>query len=363
MWDYFINCDMQNVGFSSHMDNNTKSFHGVNGYNSEIENIKKAIDDFESGKKTNIAIISEPFAGRNSLFNAMEEMLNKRITRITLSSIIKNKDIPVFPETLEKIVVVDNCHLLYMRKIGGFDILEDFLRSITNSDHLFITTWNTYSWNYLEVVVNIGNYFPVQIKLPSLNTGVLKEIILSRYKKDELTFIDDAISKDNKVKSIHFSKLPITIKRMNKTIEIPFVDLHFKLLRSSLLPKKEEKTTAEDIIFELISDISNGNPGIAWVVWEKSLEYPVIKPSYVRKFSGTIDLDYSEAFILSIILSMESIKSEELGEIADYGYHIKNTLSKLSNQELIDVKDGQYSIRPESLYLTVEFLKKARLVW
>ncbi|MBN2488654.1 MAG: hypothetical protein JXA98_06465 [Methanosarcinaceae archaeon] len=345
------------------MDNGTTSLHGVIGYNSEIENIQKTIADFGSGKKTNIAIISEPFAGRTTLLDAMEEMPNERITRITLSSIIKNKNAPAFPETLEKIVLVDNCHLLYMRKIGGFDVLEDFLRSITGPDHLFITTWNIYSWNYLDAAINIGNYFPVQIKLPPLNKGVLKELIMSRYKKDELMFVEDAISKDTKVKFIHFSRIPVTIKPLEKTIEIPFVDIHFNLLRSRLLPKKEEKITAEDIIFELISDISNGNPGIALVVWGKNLEYPVIKPSYIKKFSGTIYLDYNEAFILNIILSMESINSEELEEIAGSDHHIDNTLSKLSNQELINIKDGQYSIRPESMYSTVDFLKKARLVW
>ena len=248
------------------MENNATSIHEVIGYSSEIENIKKTIDDFESGKKTNIAIISEPFAGRTYIFNAIEGMLNERATRITLSSIIKNKGLHLFPETLEKIVLVDNCHLLYMRKVGGFNILEDFLRSITNPDHLFITTWNIYSWNYLDAVINISNYFPVQIKLQSLNTSELKQIILSRYKKDELNFIDDSISKNSKPKLIHFSKLPVKIKSLEKTIEIPFVDLHFNLLISELLPKKAEKSTTEDRIFELIGDISNGNPGIAWII-------------------------------------------------------------------------------------------------
>ncbi|MBN1133660.1 MAG: hypothetical protein JXA38_01800 [Methanosarcinaceae archaeon] len=345
------------------MKNNATSIHEVIGYSSEIENIKKTIEDFESGKKTNIAIISEPFAGRTYIFNAIEGMFNERATRITLSSIIKNKGLHLFPETLGKIVLVDNCHLLYMRKVGGFNILEDFLRSITNPDHLFITTWNIYSWNYLDAVINISNYFPVQIKLQSLNTGELKKIILSRYKKDELKFIDDTISKNSKPKLIHIYKLPVTIKSLEKTIEIPFVDLHFNLLKSNLSPKKVEKSTTEDIIFELINDISNGNPGVAWIVWEKSLDYPIIKPSYVKKFTGTIDLEYSEAFILNIILSMESIKHDELEDIAGHGHHIDNTLSKLSNQELIDIKDGKYLIRFDSLYSVVNFLKKVRLVW
>ena len=60
---------------------------------------------------------------------------------------------------------------------------------------------------------------------------------------------------------------------------------------------------------------------------------------------------------------MESIKHDELEDIEGHGHHIDNTLSKLSNQELIDINDGKYSIRYDSLYSVVNFLKKIRLVW
>ncbi len=45
----------------------------LTGFQKEIKNVQAAIADFESGKKLNIAIIAEPFAGRTAIANEIEK--------------------------------------------------------------------------------------------------------------------------------------------------------------------------------------------------------------------------------------------------------------------------------------------------
>ena len=332
---------------------------GIIGLGDEIERIQGALTDFESGQKVDIAIISEPFAGRTTLVNQIEKMTTHKVTKLSFSSRVKDKEELKIPEHPERIVILDNCHFLYLRTIGGFDLLEDFLKSILSSNNLFITTWNLYSWNYLDEVLNIGQFFPIQLKLPKFTPGELKELILSGYKEGELEFIDDVTPEAKRV--VNIVRYPVAIKRLEKSFTIPFFKLDFARLRFRL-SRKEEKKKAEDIVFEMINRVSNGNPGVAKVIWAKSLEYPSIKPSSVREPSFKIELDYTESFILYVILSMESITEEELVEITGE-MKVDQILYRLAQQGLITVEYGYYKIRPEAVNSVVNYLKKSRVMW
>jgi len=245
-----------------------------------------------------------------------------------------------------------------MRKIGGFDVLEDFLRLVVSSNNLFITTWNLYSWKYLDEVLNIGKFFPVHITVQKFTTSEIKECILSGYKQDEIKFTEDVeLEKENLIDVI---KYPFPIKPLKKSINIPFFKINYHIFKARLFKKK---VTTEDIIFEKINHLSKGNPGVARVLWQKSLEYPTIKPSKIKDLGINVELDYNDSFILSIILSMKSVKKEELAEIAGLEYQIDEILFGLLKWELISIEDDYCSIKPEALGSIVEFLKKLRMVW
>ncbi|CAG0958763.1 hypothetical protein METP2_00661 [Methanosarcinales archaeon] len=331
----------------------------ITGFNEEIINIQAAIAGFESGHKLNIAITAEPLAGRTMLINEVEKINYQKVTRLSFSSTVKNKGEISLPEQLRRIVLIDDCQFLYTRRIGGFHILEDFLELMTSSNNIFITAWNLYSWKYLEKVVNIGKYFPVQIKLPKFSTSEIKECILSRYKPNEIKFIENEYEKE---KIIEIIRHPAVIKPLKKPIDIPFFKINYDTLKLRLF-KKEKNISVEDVVFEKIARISNGNPGVAKIIWQNSLEYPVIKPGKIKEFSFNIELDYNESFILGVILSMGTIKKKELSEIAGYDYGIDETLFRLLERGLISIEEDHCSIKPEALRSIVEFLKRSRLVW
>lgn len=356
---------LKNVGYEKYKGNSMNHAKidtpsEIIGFQEEIATIQTAIADYESGHKLNVAIISEPFAGRTTVVDQIEKMNPHKVTKLSLSSIINNMD-EIHPfEQSRRIVLIDDAQFLYTRKIGGFNVLERFLKSVLSSNNLFITSWNLYSWNYLDEVINIGKYFPVQIKLSKLNANQIKECTLLKYKAGEIKFEKDIEFEKEKI--IESRKYPVSIKLLEKTINIPYYKINYRLLKVRLL-RKEERVAIEDIIFEKLFRVSNGNPGVAKVVWKKSLEYPIIKPSKIKENSFNIELDYNESFILNIILSMKSIKNEELSEIAGPDFQIEKIIFRLAKQELITINEGTCTIKPEALKSIVDFLKKLRLVW
>ncbi len=330
------------------------------GFQEEIAKIQTAIADFESGQNLNIAIISEPLAGKTTFLGAIEKMNPQKVTRLSFSSILKNKEDSKIPENSKRVVIIDDCNFLYERKIGGFETLEYFLRSAVSSSNIFITTWNLYSWNYLNEVIKIEEYFPVQIKLPKFTKDRIKEFILSKYEEKEIKFEEDVAFEKEKV--FEPKKFTISIKPLEKTINIPYFKINYSLLKFRLL-KKEEKVGIEDIIFEKIHRISNGNPGVAKIIWEKSLEYPIIKPSKINDVSFNIDLDYKESFVLFLILSMKSINNDKLSDILGPDFQVDKMIFGLSNQGLITIDDISCNIKPEAIKSIIEYLKKLRMVW
>jgi len=330
------------------------------GFQEEIENVQIAIADFESGHNSNIAIIGEPFIGKTTFIDSIEKLNPQKVTRLSFLSVVKNIEDIKIPQDSKRIVIIDDCNFLYERKIGGFDNLEYFLKYIVSSSNLFITTWNIYSWNYLEEVISIGDFFPVQIKIPKFTRDQIKECILSRYKEKEIKFEEDVEFEKEKV--IESRKYQVSIKPLEKPINIPYFRINYGLLKIRLL-KKEEKFAIEDIIFEKIHRISNGNPGVTKILWQRSLEYPTIKPSKIKEESFNIDLDYNESFVLNIILSMKYIRKEDLSEIVGHDFQIEKIIFLLSKQGLISIEDGVCGVKPIALKSIAEFLKKLRLVW
>jgi hypothetical protein len=331
------------------------------GLTEESLNIQMAIADFELGKKSNIAIIAEPFAGKSMLLKEIERKNPSRVTRLSFSSIaISHDEISGLKES-KRIILIDDCHFLYMRRIGGFEILRDFLEfSISCKDHLFITTWNLFSWNYLDEVMSISKYFPIQIRPPKFTSSQIKKYILSLCEGKTVRFIEDV--EFLKTKLITIAQYPVTIKPLKKPIHIPFIKIDYNLIRTKLV-RTENQVALEDIIYQKVYNISNGNPGVAKIIWEKTLENPEISPRNIYSFSSGLLLDFDESFILAIILSMKSIKKEEIAEIVGLESQIDHIIPLFLNKGLVQITDGYISVRPEALNSIVSALKKVRLVW
>lgn len=324
------------------------------GYEKELEDAVAAVEDYLAGKHTNVAIVSDPFAGRTTLVEELAR--NYKTTTISFSSVMTEK---AFISTLHEandIVIMDNCHFLAMRKIGGFQQLDEFLRFLSSSDRLFITTWNTYSWSYLSAVKNLDKYFPKHIRLPSLDSESLKKMILSRYHQ-EIEYVDDTEYQERKV-SISWTCAHVRLPFSSATYCIPWPYINL----SKLFRKKKEET-AEKMVFDQLRRISAGNPGVARRIWDASIESRTIWVSSFRESSFDIDLDINEKFLLAIILTMEAIQLCDLSEIAGPEIDVEKSLYILMSRDLVVNDEGYYKINFRALKSVISYLELNRAVW
>lgn len=336
------------------------------GLRDEIGKIQTAISNFEVGKRLNVAIIAEPFSGKTTLINEIEKLNLNRAIKIVFSEIIRDKKEILLFENTKRIVLLDNCHFLYVRKPGGFDVFYEFLDIISSQNRIFVTTWNIYSWKYLNQAFEIGKYFPVKVIIPAFEKEDIKSLILQKYEEGEIVFNNGGEVEEEPL--LYKSEYPLDLALLGRKISIPIPRINVNYLKRRFLNEKgeegKEQKTAEDRVFEKIDLESKGNPGVAQRIWELGLDYPHIKPENIGNFSYDMELEQEEAYVLSLILSYQSLTKNEINEMTGSALKTGEALFRLLNQELIfKCEDNSFRVRPEALRSVIAYLEKLRLVW
>ena len=341
------------------------SFGEILDLRDEIGKIQTAIADFEIGKKLNVAIIAEPLGGKTTLIDEIGRLNVNRATKITFTGIIHNKEEISPPEDVKRVVLLDNCHFLYMRKPGGFDLFYEFLDIISSGDRIFITSWNLYSWNFLNEAFKLGKYFSVQIFVPAFLKENIALLILNRYREGEIIFSNNEESKQEPF--LYVMEHPIEFAPLGKKINIPILKVNISYIKKYLLKEEEGKEskeeTAEKRVFEKIYLESKGNPGIALRIWELGLDYPHMKLKNIGNLSYDIELGQDEAFVLELILSYQGLKKDEIADIIGSTLRTDEILFRLLNQDILQDEDNYFRVRPEALRSVIAYLEKLRLVW
>jgi hypothetical protein len=288
-------------------------------------------------------------------------MYGDRVHYLPLEFVISASCLPDFSTFPEDIILIDNCRFLATRRIGGFDVLDAFLKAQISSKKLFITTWNAFSWQYLSSVMNLDAYFPRVVTIGRMDTPVLKEMILSRYKPGEIRFLDGGAAE----RSMFFSRIHqnVRLPLTGTEVSIPWIKLNFTVMLRKLPRKNRIQVSIEDVIFEKINRIARGIPGVAIPLWESSLKEKTITLVSINEISYTIDLDTNESFILTIILSMKSLHEKDLIAIAGDEMDIRRVIYRLVQQGLVVDDAGYYSIPPFALGPVIDYLKKTRRLW
>jgi hypothetical protein len=127
--------------------------------------------------------------------------------------------------------------------------------------------------------------------------------------------------------------------------------------------KKRVQISLEELIFEKINRIAQGNVGVAILLWDMSLKDKVISLSAITETPYSISLDTNESFILSVILSMESLHAKDLSAIAGSEMDIERVLYRLVQQGLVRDDAGYFGIVPFALGPVTVYLKKTRRLW
>jgi len=333
----------------------------VIGLEKELQAVNEAIERFGDGAPAHIAIVSEPLGGRTTVANEIRRLYGERVSYLPLKFVMSPSSLPDFSSCPGDIILIDNCRLLATRRIGGFDVLDAFLLALISSKKLFITTWNLFSWQYLSAVMNIEAYFTTIIVLTKMDAPELKQMILSRHKPGEIRFVNDGAAERSMFFSLVHKQVRLPLK--GAEVSVPWIKLNFTFMLRRLPRKKRIQISIEDLIFEKINRISRGNPGVAVLLWESSLSDNVISLNSINETTYSIDLDTSESFILTIILSMKSLQEDDLIAIVGSEMDIRRVLYRLVQEGLVRNDDGYYSISAFALQPVAEYLKKTRRLW
>jgi len=232
------------------------------GREEELKEFNKAIHrsteaherPFFEGKAASLSLVGERGIGKTSFLMANKsifdgvEMLYIPISRgrdkyQSLKDVFQECGVRTFEEgefreyaldsSSRKVIILDNCHNLFLRMIGGFETIKELLNLIVSarSDVLWILAFNSYAWNYLDYTMNIGSYFESILTLKPLKTEEMEALIIKRVEEHGL--------------------------------KISF------LTEEGTLPGAEKEVELRRKFFSSLADISGGNPycrdfSLAW---------------------------------------------------------------------------------------------------
>ncbi|MGB9955652.1 hypothetical protein ACOZ4B_04575 [Haloferax prahovense] len=247
-------------------------------------------------------------------------------------------------------VVVDDCHHLYTRAIGGFEPIEQFLEVLAHVDTPVVTGWNSYAWAYLTAAQRIDREFPVRVEIESLTAGDLAELVLGRY--DELPrFLPNDSGTDGLLSVRRY-----TLEWRDHTVSVPVPIPNPAAIVGF---GGDGEVDPKEVVFERLAVVSDGNAGVATAIWE-SLRSTELRPSDIVRPETDLALNREEAFCLRIILAKECVEQSELAEIIDDG--LDHILGRLVREGLVTVEEDIVSLKPTAVPTAVSETEQRRIL-
>jgi hypothetical protein len=316
--------------------------------------IDGAVASHLDGSHSNVAVIAEPFAGSGVLVDYADERFGAASQRVSYDTVVTDSEDLEFPNA--EVVLVEGCHNLYTRQIGGYDVLDEFLATVVDRDEMFVTAWNRYAWDYLSAIRDVEHTFPVQVRIPQLDSTAVTELLVNHYGPDLPEFVQTG--EGGRVKSIGFSQRPLSVGSRRLSIPMPELNLEYITSRSN----SDRYSDLQAVVFEKLTYLSDGNPGVAGRLWERSVRDGEIAPAYVEEIDETLVIDDDEAFLLELVLAKGEMSIAALEDVL-VNVPVQRSLGTLADKNVLSVSDGTVGLVPERLYATAEHLRGRQLIW
>ncbi len=332
---------------------------------SELQNLIRSYNNWANSQPSLTAIIGEKGAGKTSLLrNALhnidsvhevivinfddtiqsEEVLSKILSEKLLAEVTDSLDVLI--EKLDfnqkKIIVCENIHQLFVRKVDGFDLLEKFihLMHLSQKDYFWIVTANHFGWLYLQRAIHIEKHFRFIVKLPGMNPTEIFEIIMKRHRASGYM--------------LYYSKP-----------EILQVDKKLKKLSD----EQAKQDFLQKLYFDNICTISGGNIMVSLLLWMRSIsevtkEKVIIKPLIGFEESFLHDLEAVELFALTALLQHENLNAHDLADILTMKEQIAEILLKSLLQKGVIIENNSgFQIHPFLYRPIISSLNKQNLLY
>ena len=381
------------------------------GYGEEVENVATAVAGYlDDGVGQNVAIVSDPYAGRDALLEYAESLLDGEVVRVDLDPSAADGTGPSLPDgshadprtdaehtdpqteggnpdsqtdgahadTVQSVghtggdsdtagassagegggaLLVADAHSLFERRIDGFDALDAFLERIALSDALVVTAWNRYAWSYLDAVRDVGDTFQTHVEIPPHDADEIQTVVETHFGPDRPEVVDTGSA--GRVKTVVFDSHPVKLPR-GRSLSIPYPKPNPAWLASWSVSGETE--SVEAVVFEKLRRVSSGNPGVALAVWRDSIEDGQIAPGHIDAFEADRTFDDDTALILWTVVAVESIPVHRLADTFE-DRPVERVLQDLSERGFVAVEDGTVRVVPQALHAAIAGLERRGLLW
>lgn len=321
------------------------------------QRFQSMVDEWSGDRRdeNSIAIISDPGAGKGFLLDSLHVPDGVRVCHLSPGKRLETNEqfITALAAALEEslpdgldsllaqdaqrtptLLIIDDAHRLFLTRVGGLNAWRALLAAVNLplGNIFWCVTLSTQPWIYLSDVFGSRYQFREVLRLRRWGMDDIRSLILTRHARSDYA--------------------------------LRFEDV---LLGAHVMETSANLQSVEQRFFGLLWDSSRGNPGLALVLWQKSIALAA-KNTLVAgtppspSFSPTGFSD-SGLFVLATVARHGAISSTEIIQATDLQpAAISHALKIAQDDEVLVQQDGLHALRLEAYYPLVAYLTAKNLL-
>ena len=330
----------------------------------ELDELKDVFETWQEARSDGSAVIvGRSGMGKTTIVRQLEEQLATPVLRADMKTKIvspekvvswvsevfgfeskakSEKDlVRMIREDNRPVIAIDNCHNLFLRRVGGFDGYRAFVRIVNETcDNIFwLLTFNQAAWDYLNNVSGRVHYFRRVIRMKPWDEDRLRKLIMTRMRRARYR--------------VSFSDLVVSTADQQQNVSA-------QIGRTS------------HGYFRLLWDYTGGNPQLACYFWLSSLVPDTRKRSFkVHLFSepeiGELEqLPDDIAFVLTAVAEHHSITPDQAARATQLSRDFCRFAFRycIENEYLArHAASGRYSLSLRWQQPIARYLKRRHLIY
>lgn len=326
--------------------------------------LKRAYENWDRGHFAPTVVVGERGAGATTLINFFikDQTTNYRVLRVSeferplnegfivksIGSLFKDDDIDSSDDLIgfinalpdKYVIIFENLQQYYLRKVGGFEMLKVLLKimSRTHKKIFWISTCTIYSWNYLNKIIDISDFFGYINFLRGLEDEKIVQVILKRHQ----------------------------VSGYNIQFEPSITDRLSRKYKS--LTDLEKQAYLQTQFFISLNKFAGSNLSLALVYWLRSTKKVngdtiIIGSMNANKFDFLSAISIEKLTILHALLLHETLSDTTVSDVLSRDIEDCSMLLLLLYDDGIIVKESNgYSINPLLYRQTVNILKSKNFI-
>ncbi len=331
--------------------------------NQELQSLNRAYNNWTKGRFATTLVVGEKGCGATSLLNFFLkdlatscEVFRFRVDRSIHSqeglyqflNARFDKELGSMAEWVEylnagqkKIVVLEDIHRLFLRKVNGFAALKELTQLISHCEtHTFwVLSCTQYAFHYLDKTQLFSEQFNYLISLEVFDDESIMNMIKQRHKVSGY--------------KIRYAMSPL--------------DLNSKKLKK--LSEEEQQIQLQKEYFAYLNKIARGNIFLMLTYWVRSVEkiaegtiFITSLKRYDLSFLKSISVE--RVFALCVLILHERLTEEEYGLTLQINpVKARSVLVPMLEAGILILENGQYSVNPLLYRQTTTLLKSRNLIY